>query len=324
MHWVLAREEAVVSVKFRRIVTGVGAALILVAGQAWLSATPAYAAAGGVHISGAMLVYTAENGIGSEILIDILGGYFHVSDSGGKVTPGPGCEAEPNDPNEARCLVGNVKFVDAYAGDLHDKLGVRGTLGVGNMIAALKGGDGNDELWIDIVGSGRLYGGFGNDTLKGGSGPDTLSGEAGNDWLWGYGGDDTLIGGPGGDFMSGGPGVDTVSYADHLTPVIADPDGARGDDGDAGEGDTIQPDVEKLRGGGGNDLLLGSAADNELSGGLGDDTLVGGGGNDALYGEAGRDWLYGDGATPSGRPVDTDLCVVGPGGGTMFDCEILA
>jgi Ca2+-binding RTX toxin-like protein len=317
-----------VSVRFRRIVTGVGAALVLVAGQAWLGAAPAYAAAGGVHRAGSMLVYNAADGIGSEILIDVVQGYFKVSDSGGQVVPGPGCEVDPSDLDKARCLVdsvqyGKVKVVDVNAGDFHDTLGVRGTLGFGNMIAVLKGGDGNDHLWIDIVGSGRLYGGFGNDMLEGGSGPDVLSGEAGADWLYGYGGDDTLIGGSGGDFMSGGPGVDTVSYTDHLKPVVADPDGARGDDGEAGESDTIQPDVEKLRGGQGDDLLLGSAADNELSGGVGDDTLVGNGGSDALYGEAGRDWLYGDGPTPSGRPNNTDLCVVGPDGAATFDCELV-
>jgi Ca2+-binding RTX toxin-like protein len=331
MHWALVRKEEVVSVKFRRIVTGVGAALLLVAAQVALLATPAQAATSNVKISGAMLVFKAGDNIGSEILIDIVGGYFKVSDSAGPVTPGWGCAVDQSDPNKARAVCpvndpqfGQVKFVSADAGNFHDTLGVRGTLGFGNMIAFLNGGEGNDELWIDIVGSGRLYGGTGHDTLEGGSGPDLLFGEAGNDWLWGYGGDDTLVGGPGGDVMSGGPGVDTVSYTDHLKPVVADADGTRGDDGEAGEGDTIQPDVETLRGGGGNDLLIGSAANDELSGGVGDDTLVGGGGSDALFGEAGRDWLYGDGPEPSGLPTDTDLCVVGPDGGTTFDCEVVA
>jgi hypothetical protein len=46
-------------------------------------------------------------------------------------------------------------------------------------------------------------------------------------------------------------------------------------------------------GGGGNDLILGTAAGETLNGGGGDDCIVGGGGNDTLNGQGGNDVLIG-------------------------------
>jgi Ca2+-binding RTX toxin-like protein len=48
-----------------------------------------------------------------------------------------------------------------------------------------------------------------------------------------------------------------------------------------------------LRGGPGNDLLVGGAGDDKLIGGPGDDTLIGRAGNDSLYGGPGDDRLLG-------------------------------
>jgi hypothetical protein len=72
--------------------------------------------------------------------------------------------------------------------------------------------------------------------------------------------------------------------------VIASLDRAA-DDGDAGEGDNIDPDgdVENVIGGAGDDTLTGDAAANRLVGGLGDDELDGGLGADHLAGGDGED-----------------------------------
>lgn len=49
------------------------------------------------------------------------------------------------------------------------------------------------------------------------------------------------------------------------------------------------PHAETIRGGAGDDLLVGTAADEHIEGGAGNDTLVGGGGHDTLDGGAGDD-----------------------------------
>jgi hypothetical protein len=50
---------------------------------------------------------------------------------------------------------------------------------------------------------------------------------------------------------------DTVTYAGRLNRVRADADIAAADDGEAGEGDTIIADVERIVGGNGNNVLGG-------------------------------------------------------------------
>jgi hypothetical protein len=141
---------------------------------------------------------------------------------------------------------------------------------------------GNDTMCADGAGS-TLLGGDGNDRLLGWAGRDRLDGGNGNDVLQGGGGPDQLI---------GGQGTDTVTYADHASDVTAAPDG-KSDSGSVGEDDTVDPSVENLTGGSGNDTLTGSAAGNVIAGGAGADRLLGGGGNDVLEGGAGNDALVG-------------------------------
>jgi hypothetical protein len=74
---------------------------------------------------------------------------------------------------------------------------------------------------------------------------------------------------PRGNLMSGGTSCDsetaglcfvnddTVTYAGRLNRVRADADIAAADDGEAGEGDTIIADVERIVGGNGNNVLGG-------------------------------------------------------------------
>lgn len=172
------------------------------------------------------------------------------------------------------------------------------------------GGAGNDTMCADAVGS-TLIGGDGNDWLIGGAGRDRLDGGNGNDLLMGAGGADTLI---------GGPGIDTVSYADHTASVTASLDG-KADNGSAGEDDLIDPSVENLTGGSGNDTLTGSAAANVLAGGAGADRLLGRGGNDVLEGQAGNDDLLGmDGKDTKVGGAGTNYCDTDPTDPTAAAC----
>lgn len=154
-------------------------------------------------------------------------------------------------------------------------------------------------------------------------------------------GDDDLSGDYGSDLMAGGSGKDQASYYYRLVRVVLDADGVAGDDGSAGERDTIRTDVEDLAGGWGDDLLVGTSGPNLIRGGAGADVIRGGGGNDELYsgdgsrtgidklyGEAGDDVLSGDGYEPYSRYLldggaDHDRCVPGyRSTGELAGCEV--
>ena len=70
--------------------------------------------------------------------------------------------------------------------------------------------------------------------------------------------------------------------------------GAAGaDDGEAGEGDDVQGDVEVVRGSSASDDLSGNDGANRLNGRGGADLLDGAGGDDELIGQAGGDTFIG-------------------------------
>jgi Ca2+-binding RTX toxin-like protein len=150
-------------------------------------------------------------------------------------------------------------------------------------------------------------------TLKGNEGDDTLVGSSHNDAIDGGTGNDTLTGGLGDDTLVGGAGIDTVSYADRTLQVKVSLNAANlwavGQNGAAGELDSIAADIENLTGGDGNDSLRGSSGANIIHGGLGNDTIEGGAGNDALYGDAGNDLVYGG--------AGNDMLVGGAGTDTL-------
>lgn len=134
-----------------------------------------------------------------------------------------------------------------------------------------------------------LYGGDGNDVLLGSNFADVIDGEAGNDDMRGNFGDDLLIGGPGSDIYTGGTGNDTADYRAKTAAVTVTIGNGVADDGEAGELDDVQADVEVVLGGKGNDILIGSAANETLEGGIGNDVLDGGLGGDVLIGGPGND-----------------------------------
>ena len=125
---------------------------------------------------------------------------------------------------------------------------------------------------------------FGSDIERalGGSGSDVLVGSDADNVLSGGAGDDRLDGGLGADALAGGDGRDLVDYAERTADVHVDLDGAVGDDGASGEGDSVGLDVEDVLSGWGDDVLTGNASDNAFDPRLGADTLVGGDGVDTV------------------------------------------
>lgn len=142
-----------------------------------------------------------------------------------------------------------------------------------------------------------LEGGSGNDTLTDAGGTYRLTGNAGNDTLNGSSLENTLQGGPGTDNLNGGAGNDTVTYIDHEKPVSITFDNVV-NDGQAGENDVINADVENMVGGLGNDTLTGNAAGNRIEGATGSDTIRPGLGADIVNGGGG-------GTTSSTSETDT-------------------
>ena len=186
------------------------------------------------------------------------------------------------------------------------------------------------DLLCGRGGADSIRGGRGADVLRGGRGADLLQGKSGADWVLGESGDDTLYGGAGpdhlrggsgsdrlgggfgADALSGGRGRDIVFYGQRSGAVrVSIGNGAN--DGVAGERDNVRGDVEDVRGGGGNDVLIGNGAANELFGGGGRDRLVGKGGSDVLMGDDGNDVIDArDGTSSAARAaagaVDRVVC----------------
>ena len=180
----------------------------------------------------------------------------------------------------------------------------------------MRGGAGNDTL-VGSALNDLLRGGDGNDLLSGGDGDDVIEAGAGNDRLRGGAGRDTLLGGPGSDDLSGGAGQDwadysiesfnddVVQYRLYGDPITADQTISLdnvANDGAASENDNVHGDVENIKSGNGNDLLIGSSAANKLYAGVGNDTIYGLAGDDILngtgfyselHGDGGRDQLFG-------------------------------
>jgi Ca2+-binding RTX toxin-like protein len=146
----------------------------------------------------------------------------------------------------------------------------------------------------DLVASDveNLTGGPQSDTLTGNGADNHLRGERGTDRLSGLGGADTFDEGPtasGADIISGGSGTDRVRYDERtVSGVRVTLDGA-GDDGQAGEGDNVQPDVENISGTRFADTLLGSSLANSISGLGGNDAINPLGGSDRVFGGDGDD-----------------------------------
>ena len=207
--------------------------------------------------------------------------------------------------------------ISASLGDGDDVLGTDNFILAGvSPASVLDLGAGNDRGTGSIT-TETVLGGPGNDTLEGRDGAERLEGGAGNDILapgpgtntvFGNDGDDALMpSGPqgtttGADTFAGGSGSDLASYADRTAPVIVSPTNP---DGQAGENDAIQNDVERLIGGSAADSLELALAQTTVPGSIdgagGDDkltvstsaavTVTGGAGTDGVRGGPGPNLL---------------------------------
>jgi hypothetical protein len=153
-----------------------------------------------------------------------------------------------------------------------------------------------------LIGFRRVVTGGAGDVVSGtvadesfvlGAGDDQLTAGAGNDAISGGPGNDALRGGAGNDLIDGGEGRDLANYdergpSEPVSVSLMTP----GDDGAAGENDTLLG-IEDVFGGASNDTLIGDNGPNLLISGPGVNSLAGLGGDDDLRGDEGRDVISG-------------------------------
>ena len=160
--------------------------------------------------------------------------------------------------SDVRCAAEHVRRVVVDLGGGDDKLETTRLVYRDAVIAA--GGPGHDTL----------IGGAGRDEFRGGPGDDPMiAGNGGDDYLAGRDGVETLVGGTGAetvisggsgddtivdgaDTISGGVGTDTVDFSQRTQRLTVTLDG-QWNDGEAGEGDNVQTDVEGVIGGSDDD-----------------------------------------------------------------------
>jgi Ca2+-binding RTX toxin-like protein len=168
--------------------------------------------------------------------------------------------------------------------------------GAGDDVITGQAGAAVGSSLTPLDGSIRLtvYGGDGNDTIT--SGAASVGGAV--NALYGGTGDDKFIqqAAKAADDIHGEDGNDLLDYSSRSAPLTISVGVGSGDDGESGEGDTVEADVENVTGGAGNDLIDASAmtlASHVLIGGAGNDTLMGSDLADHLYGGEGNDILKG-------------------------------
>lgn len=269
-------------------------------------------------------------GAGNDRMVSAVAarGYWHMYGNAG------------NDLMDARA---SAAFGWMYGGDGNDTL--KGGTGDG---CDLIGEGGNDLIIGGTSDAGvfdqTLSGGDGNDTVLGGGSNDNMSGGTGIDQVSGGEGDDTLSDSDQvADTYDGGAGLDVFSAywstrSESLNLVFS-PDthtlfentlsGFESISATFGTGnDTIDASLAvaaDLNGGGGDDMLIGSAfakasGSNALTGGTGNDTVQGGVGYDALRGEDGNDVLHGgDGGDYLNGGKGNDLLDAGAGDDYVTD-----
>ncbi|WP_249999920.1 calcium-binding protein [Actinoplanes sp. M2I2] len=279
---------------------------------------------GNDHLRGDAGTDTVTGGDGNDALSGSTGNDTLDGGTGndGVLYGGPGDDiVRGGDGNDVLKGDDGTDTVDGGAGD--DRLNGGGgndkLLGGAGDLDIIYGDAGNDRL-EGFTGQDNIYGGTGNDQLVGGPGTDHLKGDAGNDIENGGDGLDFFDQGldPVGadsDTFIGGADEDVVVYWNRGKALTADADGVKGDDGAAGEKDTIEASISDIWGGDGNDRLTGTAA--------GDETLTGGAGNDTIRAGAGDDAVWGDGGTDNlDAGAGYDFCADAiESGETVVNCE---
>src|SRR3954452_23630043 len=263
------------------------AALSLTSGFVLVAAPAALASTG--TVAGGVLTYNASASENNDVAVwptSPTPGAISLDDFGtGTLTPGAGCTLVSG---ELHCT--GVTSVVLNLGNLTDyadwtAVSVPVTYNAGSGADEAYGGDGNDTLNMS-TGDDYVEAGGGDDTITLDSGYDTGLGQDGNDTFSGT--DDFSD-----DAMYGNAGTDTVDYSGRTERVNVSLDGVA-NDGEVGENDLVESDIENVVGGSGNDDLTGNdLGANVLQGGGGNDALIGNGGADELQGGAGEDSLEG-------------------------------
>jgi Ca2+-binding RTX toxin-like protein len=175
---------------------------------------------------------------------------------------------------------------------------------------------GDVEVVVGSAANDTLVAGAFAVQLQGGVGDDTLVGSPQGDLLSGGAGADTMDGAGGPDALSGGDDLDAVTYAARAGAVAVSV-GTPGGDGQAGEGDDVAADVERV---------IGTALADRLSGadGLAVE-LEGGGGNDqiALPRETAVESQLGLGTSRAMCGTGTDTVTGGLDDQIDGDCDIV-
>jgi hypothetical protein len=292
-------------------------------------AAPAAAHGAQVTFEGSTLVYTADPGFDSPMIVKSYeSGRMLIMDWGNTSVPAG-----------SNCTSGGFSVECDWPAAIRIRLGagndkpIVGTDVPAGLPVELHGEAGDDELWDRREqGAGVMDGGSGSDTLAAGGGASVLRGGPGNDALAGGGGNDvldggedfdSLSGGSGADLIDGGAGLDAIAFGEWSgTGLSLSLDGAA-NDGLAGERDNVvrvetielgargtyigSDGPERFRfsdytgaapvvasGRGGDDTLTGGNGVERLDGGAGNDRLEGGFNHDTIVGGPGRDTIYGD------------------------------
>ncbi|WP_460106694.1 calcium-binding protein [Pseudomonas sp. S3_E04] len=170
------------------------------------------------------------------------------------------------------------------------------------QVSAVKGyvssSTAGESIDVSQKGVNNATGGSGNDVLQGDAQTNWLAGGQGSDTFYGGAGDDVLL--IDGDDLSanihGGDGTDIVQvlgeksvYLNLTDANVEIAQGGRGNDVFVASGNS----TVYIRGGDGDDVLIGGSANDALSGENGNDTIIGGAGNDVLRGHRGNDRIQG-------------------------------
>jgi Ca2+-binding RTX toxin-like protein len=245
---------------------GVVAAGLAAAALTWTVAAPAHAQTAASTVtstpSGGMTYVGTDKG--NVLEIRLQSGPKFLLDDNGPIQANAGCTPVAGDATKAICTAfkdpnGLVKGFRVFAGNGADRV----TNFSGQAMEA--------------------HGEAGIDDLRGSTGPDKL--------FAGPGDNEDVSGGAGPDILDGGPGVrDAASYSTRSSNTRVSLDNVA-NDGHSTEKDNVLASIESVAGGTGDDIFIGSDADNVFATGDGADMLFGLRGADTLIGGDGSDLL---------------------------------
>jgi hypothetical protein len=193
--------------------------------------------------------------------------------------------------------IDNVGYVGQDGYDVMDYS--ESTAGVGVEMADNLPNDGRPGIDREnVMAFEHLNGSNHRDTLFGTPNRDAIAGGLERDIIAGGAGEDYFYSGTrdGADDYHGGPGSDHMIYIGRTQPLTVQLDNVA-TDGEAGEFDNVQSNVENIYGGSAGDTFRSFSAFSRLEGFGGADTLEGGDGSDTLIGGEGGDALVGGSGT---------------------------